>query len=423
MPKIVGIDTTLTLGRFQYASMQNASTLRNTTQSLSLPIGGFRLSLPEGWRNYACAIDRSASEPILLWSLFADLKRRAKGLVVDVLGGTDPVLDTNIREQLETALRSLETQIAWYEAQHLTGAPEEHARVLQALWEAREAGAPTDVSEWLWAPIDRVPRPSRPGHMRFATRGALSSRAIYEDEVEHTRQMFHGMTDEEITTLELFARCSYEHPDMPEEFHAAMARQMFDESRHAQACINTLEDFGGTYGDLPISTGVYDFHYHHAPCEPGSKRELLWRLLLRSTFEEALSLDGFVLQIKKRAFYGQEQVTRVLGAIMSDEIFHVRSGVRWSTYLCNGDRRRAREEREQAHAFDLEQLEKIRREFVMANPEQALEELAFMRMRDAVVPKRFPFSLDISINRAARKAAGMDDEDMAQVVEWGYAKP
>jgi len=423
IPKVAGIDTKLALGRFQYASMQSASALRNTTQSMSLPLGGWKLSLPEGWRSYACAIDRGASESIVLWSVFADIKRRARGLLVDALNGADPVLDATIREQLTTALRSLEAQIAWYEARDLPGAPENHVRALEALWNARELGVSTDVSGWLWAPLDRVPRPSRPASMRFARRGSISSRAIYEDEVEHTRQMFHGMVDEEITTLELFARCSYEHPDMPEEFHAAMARQMSDESRHAQACIDALEDFGGEYGALPISTGVYDNHYHHAPCEPGSKRELLWRLLLRSTFEEALSLDGFVLQIKKREFFGQGQVARILRAMMSDEIFHVRSGIRWSTYLCDGDRSRAREELDQAHAADLRELERIRREFVMANPEEALEELAFVRMRDAVVPQRFPFSLDITINRAAREAAGMDDADMAQVVEWGYAKP
>lgn len=423
LPKAVAIETKLALGRFLYTSMDNAVATVRAIQSSSLPLGGWAVALPEGWSAYAAEIYAASSDVDLLWSLFADLKVRIRELSTQLLQRTDPIADVYLRERIEATLRSTESQIAWYQALGLPVASEERVRTLRALWDARDNGMMKDSAGLVWAPRDRVPSPARPAHLRHAKRGSISSHAIYPNNGKHTREMFHRMFDEELTTMELFARCSYEHPDMPEEFHWAMARQASDESRHAQMCLDQLAEFGGQYGDMPISDGVYTFHYQYEPCEPGSKRELMWRLLLRSAFEEALSLDGFVLQVRKRDFFEEASVSRVLEAIMADEIHHVRSGWRWSTFLNGGDRAKTREELEQAHAWDLKATEDIRRKFVYENQEEALEELDFVKKRDSFVPKLFPFDLDITLNRVARSAAGMTDEDMAQVVDWGYVKP
>ncbi len=401
LPKVVATDVKLRLGRIQYATMDNAVAIFRSIQAASLPLGGWAVALPEGWRAYVSAIDASASDTELLHSLFVGLKGRVKALSSELLAQTDDVTDAYVRERVEITQRSVEAQIAWYESLRLPPASEDRVRALAALWAGRDNGLMKDVPTLLWTPIDRVPHPSRPADLKHAKRGSLSSHSIYPNNVKHTRETFHRMFDEEITTMELFARCSYEHPDMPEEFHWAMARQASDESRHAQSCLDILGEIGGAYGESEISTGVYDFHYEYAPCEPGSKKELQWRLLLRSGFEEALSLDGFVYQVKKRDYYEEGFISRVLEAIMADEIHHVRSGWRWSTVLADGDRARARAELETAHAYDLQKTEEIRRNFVMENPDEALAELDFVRQRDQAVPRLFPFSLDIRLNRTA----------------------
>jgi uncharacterized ferritin-like protein (DUF455 family) len=423
IPKVVEIDRTLTLGRFQYISIANAAGLARSIQGQSLPMGGWAIAVPSSWRDYATAIDHSASEGTLLWSLFAELKPRVVALACALLEKTDPLMDVYIREQLEATRDSARSQMAWYASLALADAVEDHGRNLRALWDARDDGPLIEPGAWLWQPLDRVPHPSRPAELVHVKRGSISSHSIYPNNGKHTRENFHRMFDEEITTLELFARCSYEHPELPEDFHLAMARQMSDESRHAQICLNVLSEYGGSYGDMPISTGVYDFHYQYEPCEPGSQRELLWRLLLRSAFEEALSLDGFVLQIKKRDFFEEGRISQVLEAIMADEIHHVKSGWRYSTFLCDGDRERVRTELDLAHAYDLKRTEEIRRAFVMENQEEALAELAFVRMRNRTVPKLFPFDLNITVNRTARSACGMSEEEMNRVVDWGYASP
>jgi uncharacterized ferritin-like protein (DUF455 family) len=422
LPKVVPLESKMTLGRFQFACMDNASGLLKMNESLSAPMGGFSASLPGGWRGYALAVDRSESEHTFLWSLFADLKARVLSLACEALRRTDPVLDQHIQEKLVSARDRAQSQMEWYRALGLPAAPEAHARALSSLWDARATGAPMGAKDWLWAPVDRVRKPTRPDHLRHAEPGSMSSYAILGTDA-HTIETFHGSFDDEITTMELFGRCSYEHPDLPEEFHWAMARQASDESRHAQSCLDVMASFGGTYGQHVMSTGIYDFHYQFSDCEPGSKRELLWRLLLRSTLQEALSLDGFVLQIKKREFHGQSNVARVLESIMADEVQHVRSGLKWSTFLCGGDGAKVRAELTTAHDFYLAEVERKRRKYVMENPEKALAELEFVRNRDVVVPQAYPFDLTIPVNRVARKAAGMTNEDIEQIVEWGYAYP
>lgn len=421
LPKVTPIAAKLMLGRFQYRSMQHASILTRLIGALSQPWGGWREELAAGWRDYAAAIDRSGTEAGFLEALFGHLKHRARDLAQDVKSHVDPVLDLHVCEELDSMLRDTQEQLEWYRAQPIPVLDASRLEVLDRLWAARHVGEKMKGADLLWAPIDRVPSPTRPSHFTFRKRGAISSHAFRATDPDHIRESFHGSFDDELTTMELFARCSYEHPSLPEDFHRDMARQISDESRHAQAFLDVLKDYDASYGDYPISTGVYDFHYQFDGCERGSSRELLWRLLLRSTMQEALSLDGFVLQIKKRDYHAQGRLARVLECLMADEIFHVRSGVRWSTMLCGNDRARMRDELEQAHTYYVEELSALRRKFVAENPDEALEELEFVRQRDTEVTEEYPFDLAIGTNRVARIAAGLTDEEIEMVVRWGYA--
>jgi uncharacterized ferritin-like protein (DUF455 family) len=141
--------------------------------------------------------------------------------------------------------------------------------------------------------------------------------------------------------------------------------------------------------------------------------------LLRSTVQEALSLDGFVVQVKRRRHVGHTRVARLLESILADEVFHVESGLRWSRYLCGGDEDRVVAERELANAHYVEHVTRVRRAFVEEHPDLALAEMDYIAMRERK-QNRFPFSTAIRVNRRARQAAGMNDEEIEQPVAWGY---
>jgi uncharacterized ferritin-like protein (DUF455 family) len=425
LPKVRDIDTKLTLAHHQYAAMSHATTLLGALKAREQGDGAWDYSVPEGHRDFMLAIDACPDAAQVVIAIQLRLRARLARAYTTLVKLADPVLDGPLLKSLESLREENLRQHKW--ARQLIGAipaaHEERVRELDERWADRETARRIPLAEWLWSPRDRVPTPARPKGLRRATRGAMSSsghRVLVPRDLAKT---FHGTVDDELTTMELFARSSYEHPDLPLEFHANMARQVSDESRHAEACARVCNDAGFSYGDFEISTGIYDFHYAFEPCEPGSKRELLWRLLLRSTLQEALSLDGFVLQIKKREFHGQAWIARVLESIMADEVFHVKSGVRWTRHLCGDDLECVQAERAEAHAFYIGYVQRVRDEFVDRHPERALKELAYVRRRDAMVPTDYPFPLDIPINRHARLAAGFTEAELQEVVAWGYARP
>ena len=68
--------------------------------------------------------------------------------------------------------------------------------------------------------------------------------------------------DAELCAAELMARNSHEHPDMPWEFHVDMARQIWDEIRHAEIHDRLMAtELGCHWGDYPVGFGSFSSIY------------------------------------------------------------------------------------------------------------------------------------------------------------------
>ena len=66
------------------------------------------------------------------------------------------------------------------------------------------------------------------------------------------KRSFHGLMDAALCAAELTARNSHEHPDMPWDFHVDMARQTWDEIRHAEIFDRLMAtELGVSLGRLP----------------------------------------------------------------------------------------------------------------------------------------------------------------------------
>src|SRR5206468_3977748 len=162
----------------------------------------------------------------------------------------------------------------------------------------------------------------------------------------------HNQMHGEYTTMELCSRNLYEHPDMPLAFHVEMARQAADEARHALIFQKLAAEHGVRYEDYPIYTLSYDSYYQYAGFHPpGSRGELLWRLLLRGTVDEGLALDDLLFQIRNREHFGQSEIAARLRYVLGDETFHVQAALKWVRFLCQGDEARVVAERERARDF------------------------------------------------------------------------
>jgi uncharacterized ferritin-like protein (DUF455 family) len=210
---------------------------------------------------------------------------------------------------------------------------------------------------------------------------------------------------------------------MPEEFHQDYARIVWDEARHAKLCLQQAARLGMPYGAMTIDVDTYDGCYQFPTCKPGSRRELLWRLVTQGTFQESLFIEGLPMQAKKMRFTGFDQPARLLETLAEEEVAHVAIALKWSRYLCDGDKDRVMFERDKAHSHRHHLIMSARRSYVAAEPDAAIAETEKLQTYAARTRRRFPFSLTVHVNRPARRAAGFTENEIEQVLDWGYVWP
>jgi len=148
-------------------------------------------------------------------------------------------------------------------------------------------------------------------------------------EPEEQRHFFHALLDAELCAAELMARNSHEHPEMPWDFHVDMARQVWDEVRHARLHeILMPTELGCRWGDYPVGFSYFRSIY---------ARDLLDRLALFNSTSEQKAMWRHSHRRKVLVERGQETIAKVFDYLLADEVPHVHNGVRWGTYLLGGD--------------------------------------------------------------------------------------
>jgi hypothetical protein len=148
-------------------------------------------------------------------------------------------------------------------------------------------------------------------------------------EPEEQKHFFHGLMDAELCAAELMARNSHEHPEMPWEFHVDMARQTWDEIRHAEIHDRLMaSELGCHWGDYPVGFGYFKSIY---------ALDLLGRLALFNGTSEQKAMWRHSHRRKVLVELGQESIAQVFDYLLADEVPHVHNGVRWGAYLLGGD--------------------------------------------------------------------------------------
>ena len=152
---------------------------------------------------------------------------------------------------------------------------------------------------------------------------------------EEQKHFFHGLMDAELCAAELMARNSHEHPEMPWDFHVDMARQTWDEIRHAEVHDALMAtELGCHWGDYPVGFGYFKSVYAY---------DLLGRLALFNGTSEQKAMWRHSHRRKVLIELGQATVARVFDYLLADEVPHVHNGERWGTHLLGGDEAAYRE--------------------------------------------------------------------------------
>lgn len=152
---------------------------------------------------------------------------------------------------------------------------------------------------------------------------------------EEQRHFFHGLMDAELCAAELMARNSHEHPEMPWDFHVDMARQCWDEIRHAEIHDRLMKtELDCAWGDYPIGFGYFKSIY---------ALDLLARLILFNGTSEQKAMWRHSHRRKVLIELGQTTIARVFDYLLADEVPHVHNGVRWGSHLLGGDEKAYRQ--------------------------------------------------------------------------------
>lgn len=411
VPRIVSLHDKVAAARAAHRHMQRAEVLRRQVWALTRLDGG-TVPAPAGARTLMQALDAAPGDAALRAAFDEFLRPRLLALYHSLAERCDPLLNEGALLCCRSAALELEARAGQ------SSAPDgDWSRRLETLWRRRAEGELLPPEQALWPPRDRVRFPARSPDLHFDTPGAL--RTIPIDTNRSPRDIaisLHRNLDGEYTTMETVARNSYEHPDMPWAFHLDALRHASDEARHAVIVERLLEDYGVTYGEFPVNTIGYESIYEFPEVEPGSRKELLWRLLLRQTYQEGMALDSLAFEIRRRRYLKQKRHAELFEFLLADEVFHAESGLRWSTWLLDGDDDAVRAERERAVMAWGTELDRRRLAFVERHPERAVDEIA--QLEEAERHHDLPF--DMTLNVHARREAGFSDRDLEQIVRWGF---
>jgi uncharacterized ferritin-like protein (DUF455 family) len=164
--------------------------------------------------------------------------------------------------------------------------------------------------------------------------GSYSEKNWLFDSNEGKLHLLHDLLNSEFITVERTGRILAEFPDLPWAMRMDMARQSWDEARHAEIIQRRLEELGGYVGMYPVNFWGWEVDVN--------RPDPLERLALSNmTFERESSkhVRDWIAKAKKS---GDTASVRVLEYILADEVTHVQYGLHWVDELTKNDPERRR---------------------------------------------------------------------------------
>ena len=281
---------------------------------------------PESYaRNFvdACVLTTSANVTSFAVAILGDLQRSMRAVLADQADVRDEPTGSCLAAavaDLEAARRALQE----------AGGGERAIRGLDD--GGAEATTAYDGHERLPPLVDSPARD--PALSRSCT--PIIAGMTVEDRLESARGMsklFYFMyADVEIPAVEICARNIVAYRDMPLAFKLDMARQAWDEARHAVVAGVLASKHGAPEGFYPYTSLVWDRY--------AAGRDLCEQLAIEQVVQEGNSLDKVIETTREMREFGWWEEADAMDWIIADEILHVSIGNRWLRYLCQGSRDR-----------------------------------------------------------------------------------
>lgn len=208
---------------------------------------------------------------------------------LDVLGAADPADKVRLTEEAAAAWRS---------------------GVIASIGAARPPERPARPAEPQLLPPNRMPRRRLGG-----TEGKIA--------------MLHALAHIELNAIDLawdiIAR--FVSDETPRAFCDDWVAVADEEARHFSGLAGLLGDLGSRYGALPAHDGLWEAAQKTAG-------DLRARLAVVPMTLEARALDTAPATIERLRAAGEANMVAVMETVLTDEISHVATGVRWFDQLC-----------------------------------------------------------------------------------------
>src|ERR1700730_10172148 len=254
---------------------------------------------------------------------------------------------------------------------------------------------------------DRLARPDSFVLMRARRMREIREEQGLDDRVlpfdqEALRVRLHGIFAGELQAMEAAGRTLFDFPDAPWEFQLDMARQVWDESRHAESYLKLLEYVGSYYGEFPEGEVLWSCTQAEDPAArvAGINRGL-----------EGLACDVFEQLIRLAQKMGDPIIERSVDYLLADEITHVRMGSKWMRQLTEGDPERFKKAQDFQNSID--DL------FNFGPGRKHVEDVDHVKQR--INDKEIEIDSGITIAREARLLAGFTEEEIDRLVK-GFVK-
>jgi hypothetical protein len=144
------------------------------------------------------------------------------------------------------------------------------------------------------------------------------------------RSIMHREYNNEVQNTEVAAQMLVDFPDAPWELRMELARQCWDEARHAQLFLRRVKELGGRKGESPIKNGDWAI-----VC---MIETLAGRLLVQHRLFEAGVMDSFREVAQGFRVAGDVRSAEIYEAILADEVHHVRFANKWLRKLAKDPR-------------------------------------------------------------------------------------
>ena len=148
---------------------------------------------------------------------------------------------------------------------------------------------------------------------------------------ESKRERIHRHMNNEMSTTEVAAQCLCDFPDADWELRMELARQVWDEGRHAMGLYRRLKELGGRKGEFPIANFEWAVSSY--------LDSVIGRITVMNRTFEAGTMDLMAFIPDRWREHGDPQTAELLDAIAADEIQHVRFANHWVHKMCADNKR------------------------------------------------------------------------------------